>query len=134
MPCLATLMRLRRIWLAYLSDFLKIETIKVEIREIIKEAPSADQKLVTSSRSLHLAVNINIAALMTNENKPKVSRMAGSVNNLSSEPIRPFITPNKSATQRYDQAPPFTVMPEIKAVAAQKARALAIRRTSNFIN
>jgi hypothetical protein len=25
-------------------------------------------------------------------------------------------------------------MPEIKAVAAQKARALAIRRTSNFIN
>jgi hypothetical protein len=127
-------MRLRRIWLAYLSDFLKIETIKVEITEIIKEAPSADQKLVTSSRSLHLAVNINIAALITNENKPKVSRIAGKVNNLRSEPIRPFITPNKSATQRYDQAPPFTVMPEIKAVAAQKARALAIRRTSNFIN
>jgi hypothetical protein len=127
-------MRLRRIWLVYLSDFLKIETIKVEITETIKEAPSADQKLVTSSRSLHLAVNINIAALITNENKPKVSRIAGSVNNLRSEPIRPFITPNKSATQRYDQAPPFTVMPEIKAVAAQKARALAIRRTSNFIN
>jgi hypothetical protein len=127
-------MRLRRIWIAYLSDFLKIETIKVEITEIIKEAPSADQKLVTSSRSLHLAVNINIAALITNENKPKVSKIAGSVNNLSSEPIRPFISPNKSATQRYDQAPPFTVMPEIKAVAAQKARALAIRRTSNFIN
>ncbi len=127
-------MRLRRIWLVYLSDFLKIETIKVEIKEIIKEAPSADQKLVTSSRSLHLAVNINIAALITNENKPKVSRIAGSVNNLRSDPIRPFITPNKSATQRYDQAPPFTVMPEIKAVAAQKARALAIRRTSNFIN
>jgi hypothetical protein len=127
-------MRLRRIWLDYLSDFLKIETIRVEITEIIKEAPSADQKLVTSSRSLHLAVNINIAALITNENKPKVSRIAGSVNNLRSEPIRPFITPNKSATQRYDQAPPFTVMPEIKAVAAQKAKALAIRRTSNFIN
>jgi hypothetical protein len=134
MLCLATLMRLRRIWLAYLSDFLKIETIRVEIREIIKEAPSADQKLVTSSRSLHLAVNINIAALITNENKPKVSRIAGRVNNLRSEPIRPFITPNKSATQRYDQAPPFTVMPEIKAVAAQKARALAMSRTSNFIN
>jgi hypothetical protein len=127
-------MRLRRIWLVYLSDFLKIETIKVEITEIIKEAPRADQKLVTSSRSLHLAVNINIAALITNENKPKVSRIAGKVNNLMSEPIRPFITPNKSATQRYDQAPPLTVMPEIKAVAAQKARALAIRRTSNFIN
>jgi hypothetical protein len=127
-------MRLRRIWLVYLSDFLKIETIKVEITEIIKEAPSADQKLVTSSRSLHLAVNINIAALITNENKPKVSRIAGKVNNLSNEPIRPFITPNKSATQRYDQAPPLTVMPEIKAVAAQKARALAMRRTSNFIN
>jgi hypothetical protein len=125
---------LRRIWLVYLSDFLKIETIKVEITEIIKEAPSADQKLVTSSRSLHLAVSINIAALITNENKPKVSRIAGSVNNLISEPIKPFITPNKSATQRYDQAPPFTVMPEIKAVAAQKARALAMSRTSNFIN
>jgi hypothetical protein len=26
------------------------------------------------------------------------------------------------------------VMPEIKAVAAQKARALAMSRTSNFIN
>jgi hypothetical protein len=127
-------MRLRRIWLVYLSDFLKIETIKVEITEIIKEAPRADQKLVTSRRSLHLAVSINIAALITNENKPKVSKIAGSVNNLRSEPIRPFITPNKSATQRYDHAPPLTVMPEIKAVAAQKARALAIRRTSNFIN
>jgi hypothetical protein len=127
-------MRLRRIWRVYLSDFLKIETIKVEITEIINEAPSADQKLVTSSRSLHLAVNINIAALITNENKPKVSKIAGRVNNLIKEPIRPFISPNKSATQRYDQTPPFTVMPEIKAVAAQKARALAIRRTSNFIN
>ncbi len=104
------------------------------IIEIIKEAPSADQKLVTSSRSLHLAVNINIAALITNENKPKVSKIAGSVNNLRSEPIRPFITPNKSVTQRYDQAPPFTVMPEINAVAAQKASALTISRTSNFIN
>jgi hypothetical protein len=134
MHFLAILMRLRRIWLVYLSDFLKIETIKVEITEIIKEAPSADQKLVTSSRSLHLAVNINIAALITNENKPKVSRIAGKVNNLRGEPIRPFISPNKSATQRYDQAPPFTVMPEIKAVAAQKARALAMSRTSNFIN
>jgi hypothetical protein len=127
-------MRLRRIWLAYLSDFLKIETIKVEITEIINEAPSADQKLVTSRRSLHLAVNINIAALITNENKPKVSRIAGSVNNLRSDPIRPFIKPNKSATQRYDQALPFTVIPEIKAVAAQKARALAIRRTSKVID
>jgi hypothetical protein len=127
-------MRLRRIWLAYLSDFLKIETTRVEITEIIKEAPSADQKLVTSRRSLHLAVSINIAALITNENKPKVSRIAGSVNNLMSEPIRPFIKPNKSATQRYDQAPPFTVMPENKAAATQKARALAISRTSKVIN
>jgi hypothetical protein len=50
-----------------------------------------------------------------------------------SEPIRPFITPNKSATQRYDQAPPFTVMPEIKAVAAQKARAFEIKRANKFI-
>jgi hypothetical protein len=80
----------------FLTNLIK----KVETIEIIREAPSADQKLVTSSLSLHLAVNMNMAALITNENRPKVSRIAGSVNSFSSEPIRPFISPNKSATQR----------------------------------
>jgi hypothetical protein len=79
-------------------------------------------------------VSINIAAFITNENKPKVSRIAGSVNNLISEPIKPLMSPNKSATQRYVHAPPFTLMPEIKAVATQKAKALAIKRISKRID
>jgi hypothetical protein len=33
----------------------------------------------------------------------------------------------------YVHAPPFTLMPEIKAVAAQKAKALAIKRISKRI-
>ena len=39
--------------------------------EIINEAHNADQKSTTSSESLHLAVSINIAAFITNENKIK---------------------------------------------------------------
>ena len=68
--------------------------------EIIKEAPSADQKSLTSSALLHLAVNINIAALITKVKRPKDNKIAGSVNNLTDEPITPFIMPNKSATHK----------------------------------
>jgi len=100
--------------------------------EIIKEAPSADQKSSTSSALLHLAVSINIAALMTKENNPRESNIAGSVNNLTIDPITPLITPNNNATHRYVQAPPLTVKPVIKVVAAQKASAPAIRRTIKF--
>jgi hypothetical protein len=39
--------------------------------EIIKDAKSADLKSTTSNRSLHLAVNINIAAFTTNAKRPK---------------------------------------------------------------
>ena len=106
----------------------------VETIEIISDAQSADQKLVTSNFSLQRAVSINMAALITKVNKPKVRRIAGSVKSLRSEPIRPLIKPNRSATQRYVQAPPFTVTPLTKEVAAQKASALAIRRTINFID
>jgi hypothetical protein len=67
-------------------------------------------------------------------NKPKVKRIAGSVKSLRSEPIRPLINPNKSATQRYVQAPPLTVTPLTSDVAAQNAKALAIKRTINFID
>jgi hypothetical protein len=102
--------------------------------EIIKEAPSADQKSLTSSALLHLAVSINIAALMTKENNPRESNIAGSVNNLTIDPITPLITPNNNATHRYVQAPPLTVKPVIKVVAAQKASAPAIRRTIRFTN
>ncbi len=129
-------MRLRRIWHACLSNYflLKADVIIVETIEIISDAQSADQKLVTSNFSLQRAVSINIAALITKVNKPKVKSIAGSVKSLRSEPIRPLIKPNKSATQRYVQAPPLTVTPLTKEVAAQKASALAIRRTINFID
>ena len=102
--------------------------------EIIKDAASADQKSLTSSESLKRAVNINIAAFITNANKPRDKSMAGRVSNLTSEPITPFIKPNSKATQRYVQAPPLTVKPVIKVVAAQKASAPDIRRTIKFTN
>ncbi len=68
--------------------------------EIIKEVKIADLKSTTSNRSLHLAVNINIAAFTTKAKRPKDNKMAGSVNNLTNEPITPFIRPNKSATHK----------------------------------
>ena len=102
--------------------------------EIIKEAPSADQKSFTSNASLKRAVSINIAALITKANRPRDKSMAGRVSNLTSEPITPLITPNNKATHRYVQAPPLTVKPVIKVVAAQKASAPAIRRTIKFTN
>ncbi len=100
--------------------------------EIINEAPSADQKSLTSSESLKRAVSINIAAFITKANKPRESRMAGRVSNLTSEPITPFIRPNNKATHKYVQAPPLTVKPVINVVAAQKASAPALRRTIKF--
>jgi len=42
----------------------------VVTNEIIKEAARADQKSVTSKALLHLAVSINMAALITKANKP----------------------------------------------------------------
>jgi len=67
---------------------------------MINDAQRADQKSTTSKRSLHLAVNINIAAFITNENSPRVIKIAGRVNNLTIEPKMPFISPKRSATQR----------------------------------
>ncbi len=100
--------------------------------EIIKEAANADQKSLTSNASLKRAVSINIAAFITKANSPSESRMAGRVSNLTSEPITPLIRPNNKATHKYVQAPPLTIKPEIKVVAAQKASAPAIRRTIKF--
>ena len=100
--------------------------------EIISEAPSADQKFFTSSALLHLAVSINIAALITKENSPRESSIAGRVSNLTIDPRTPFITPKNKATHRYVQAPPLTVKPVIKVVAAQKASAPEMRRTIKF--
>ena len=100
--------------------------------EIIKDAASADQKSFTSNASLKRAVSINIAAFITKVNRPRESKMAGRVSNLTSEPITPLIRPNNKATHKYVQAPPFTVKPVIKVVAAQKASAPAMRRTIKF--
>ncbi len=100
--------------------------------EIIKEAASADQKSLTSKASLKRAVSINIAAFITKVNKPSDNRIAGRVSNLTSEPITPLISPNNKATHRYVQAPPLTVKPVIKVVAAQKASAPEVRRTIKF--
>jgi len=102
--------------------------------EIINDAKSADLKSTTSNASLKRAVSINIAAFITKANRPSESRMAGRVSNLTSEPITPLITPNNNATHRYVQAPPLTVKPVIKVVAAQKVSAPAIRRTIKFTN
>lgn len=66
--------------------------------EIIKEARSADQKLLISNLSLHLAVSINILAFITNENRLRDESIAGKVNNFTNEPIKPLIRPNKNAT------------------------------------
>ena len=74
--------------------------MRVVTIEIIKDAKSADLKSTTSNRSLHLAVNINIAAFITNAKRPKDSKIAGSVNNLTNKPRTPFIRPNKRATHR----------------------------------
>jgi len=68
--------------------------------EIITEAPDTDQKSEISKTLLHLAVNMNIAAFTTKANNPKDNKIAGSVNNLTNEPITPFIRPNKSATHK----------------------------------
>ena len=100
--------------------------------EIIKDAASADQKFFTSNASLKRAVSINIAAFITKVNKPSERRMAGRVSNLTSEPITPLIRPNNKATHKYVQAPPLTLKPVIRVVAAQKASAPAIRRTIKF--
>jgi len=102
--------------------------------EIIKDAASADQKSLTSNPSLKRAVSINIAAFITKVNRPRESKMAGRVSNLTSEPITLLTRPNSKATHKYVQAPPLTVIPFIRVVAAQKASAPAMRRTISFMN
>ena len=61
----------------------KALVIIVVISDMIKDAQRADQKSITSKRSLHVAVSISIAAFITNENKPRVIKIAGRVKNLT---------------------------------------------------
>ena len=72
----------------------------VVINEIIKDANRADQKLLTSKRSLHLAVSINIAVLIISANTPSDNKIAGSVSSFTTEPIKVLINPKSSATHK----------------------------------
>ena len=72
----------------------------VVIKLIMREAKSADQNPVTSSFSLQPDTNINIAALTTTRNKPKVKITAGSVSSLSRDPRVVLSRPNNSATHK----------------------------------
>ena len=67
---------------------------------MIKLAKSADQNPVTSKALLQRAVSINIAALTTNINNPKVIKVAGKVRTLTREPKNALIRPKSRATQR----------------------------------
>jgi hypothetical protein len=68
---------------------------------LISKLPTrADVKESIVITSLHLSVSINIAALITKRNKPKVRITAGSVKSFRREPIKVFINPNKAATQK----------------------------------
>ena len=50
--------------------------------------------------SLQRSTNVNIAALITNTKRPKVSITAGSVNNCNKPPRNVFTIPKRAATQK----------------------------------
>lgn len=77
-----------------------------ETAVMTKDASSADQKFLISRELLHLAVSINIAALMTKLKRPKVSRTAGKVSTFRIDPKKLLIKPKSRATQRNFPAPP----------------------------
>lgn len=62
--------------------------------KIIKDVKSADLKSATSNRSLLLAVYIKIAVFTTKTKKLKDNKIAGSVNNLTNDPITPLMRTN----------------------------------------
>ncbi len=100
---------------------------------IMIAAKIAVQKLLTSNLSLQRATNINIAALTTTRNRPKLRMTAGRVSTFNKEPRVALSKPNNSATQRYVVNPPLTSIPGITAVATQKDSANAAQRTNNFM-
>jgi len=110
-----------------------IPEIKGVITLITTAAKIADQKLVTSNLSLHLATNIKIAAFTTTRKRPSVKITAGNVSSLSIEPRVALSKPKSSATHKYVVNPPLTSIPGIKAVATQKDAVSAPQRTNNFI-
>ena len=67
---------------------------------MINDAPSADQKPLTSNLVLQLAVSVNIAALMMKIKRPKVTSETGKVSTFRIEPRMLLINPKSSATQK----------------------------------
>ncbi len=68
--------------------------------EITTAANIADQKLFTSSLSLHRATNIKIDAFTTTRKSPSVRITAGKVSNLIKDPKVAFKRPKRSATHK----------------------------------
>lgn len=67
---------------------------------MIKEAKSADQKLLMVRAVDHRAVSSSIAALITTMKRPRESNTAGRVSNFRKEPIVMLISEKRSATQK----------------------------------
>jgi hypothetical protein len=74
--------------------------VKPEIRLIIKAPIRADVNLSIVKTSLQRSTRVNIAALITNTKRPKVSITAGRVNSFNRPPRSVFTTPKRAATQK----------------------------------
>jgi len=94
------------------------------------EANTADQKEVMVSLLVICVVTSSIAALMTIKKSPALRMTAGRVISLRNEPRKVLINEKIKATKRYDHAPPWTLIPGTKPVAAHTARANTPQRTN----
>ena len=74
--------------------------VKPEIRLIIKAPIRADVNLSIVKTSLQRSTKVNMAALITNTKRPKVSITAGSVNSFNRPPRSVLTTPKRAATQK----------------------------------
>ena len=111
-----------------------MKTFSDHVTRLITNAPKrAELKFLTLKWVDHLEVSSSIAALITKLKSPSVRTMAGKVRNFKSEPMKVLINPKRSATHKYAQNPPVTVMPGSRAVAIQIARAKTLQRKSNLM-
>ena len=74
--------------------------VKPEIRLMINAPIRADVNLSIVKTSLQRSTRVNIAALITNTNRPNVSITAGRVNSFNRPPRSVFTTPKRAATQK----------------------------------
>ena len=84
------------------------------------------------SASVHAAVRANMAVLITNMKSPKVISVMGIVRTLTMEPMKALTNPKTNAIQRYDQRPPETSIPGMRAAAIHITKAEIAHRRSNF--